>query len=142
MIKALWLWQKNKIQIRSFNQWAFLSSTYLPNFDTYLALAVFWQFQAVAGSCRQYQDCIHLFLPVFFYIIVPYASLKAYVSKEILNRHCLSLSLNADLCIHFYWLSRLREASHRKMIQSSTLRQRIWPCHFKISSDTPALSLM
>ena len=50
---------------------------------------------------------------------------KAYVSEEILNWHCLSLSLNADLCIHFYWLSRLRQASHRKMIQSSVLRLRL-----------------
>ena len=62
--------------------------------------------------------------------------LKAYVSEEILNWHCLSLSLNADLCIHFYWLSRLRQASHRKMIQISALKLRLWLCHFKISSDT------
>ena len=34
----------------------------------------------------------------------------------------LSLSLSADLCIHSYWLSQLKQASHRKMIQSSTLR--------------------
>ena len=27
---------------------------------------------------------------------------KAYLSEEILNWHCLSLSLNADICIHFY----------------------------------------
>ena len=27
---------------------------------------------------------------------------KAYVSEEILNWHCLSLSINADLCVHFY----------------------------------------
>ena len=40
------------------------------------------------------------------------------------------LSLNADLCIHSYWLSRLRQASHRKMIQSSALRIRLW--RFKI----------
>ena len=68
-------------------------------------------------------------------------NLKAYVSEEILNWHCLSLSLNADLCIHFYWLSRLRQASHRKMIQSSALRLRLWLCHFKISSDTPAFNV-
>ena len=36
------------------------------------------------------------------------------------------LSLSADLCIHSYWLSRLREASHRKMIQSSALRLRLY----------------
>ena len=35
-----------------------------------------------------------------------------------------SLSLSAYLCIHFYWLSWLRLASHRTMIQSSTLRLR------------------
>ena len=40
------------------------------------------------------------------------------------------LSLSADLCIHSYWLSRLRQASHRKMIQSSALRLRLW--RFKI----------
>ena len=40
------------------------------------------------------------------------SKLKAYVCEEILNWHCLSL--NADLCIHFYWPSRLRQASHRK----------------------------
>ena len=60
----------------------------------------------------------------------------------ILNWHCLSLSLNADLCIHFYWLSRLRQASHIKMIQSSALSLRLWLCHFKISSDTSALRLI
>ena len=35
-------------------------------------------------------------------------------------------SLSADLCIHSYWLNRLRQASHRKMIQSSALRLRLW----------------
>ena len=35
------------------------------------------------------------------------------------------LSLSADLCIHFYWLSRLRQASHRKIIQKSALRLRL-----------------
>ena len=34
--------------------------------------------------------------------IFTFLLLKAYVSEEILNWHCLSLSLNADLCIHFY----------------------------------------
>ena len=38
----------------------------------------------------------------------------------------LSLSLSADLCIHSYWLSRLRQASHRKMNQNSALRLRLW----------------
>ena len=37
-----------------------------------------------------------------------------------MKRLCFSLS--ADLCIYSYWLSRLRQASHRKMIQSSALR--------------------
>ena len=32
------------------------------------------------------------------------------------------LSLNADFCIHFYWLSQLRQPSQRKMIQSSALQ--------------------
>ena len=38
--------------------------------------------------------------------VTTFSYLKAYVSEEILNWHCLSL--NANLCIHFYWLSRLR----------------------------------
>ena len=36
------------------------------------------------------------------------------------------LSLSADHCIHSYWLSRLRQASHRKKIQSSALRLKLW----------------
>ena len=35
------------------------------------------------------------------------------------------LSLNAYLCIHFYWLSWLRQASHIKLIQNSALRLRL-----------------
>ena len=50
----------------------------------------------------------------------------------------LSLSLSDDLCIHSYWLSWLRQASYRKMIQNLALRLRLWLCHFKISSDTSA----
>ena len=46
--------------------------------------------------------------------------LKAYLSEEILN--WLSLSLSAELCIHFYSLSQLRQASQRKMIQCLALR--------------------
>ena len=55
--------------------------------------------------------------------------LKAYVSEEILSWH----SLSADLCIHFYCLSQLRQASQRKIIQSSALRLRLWLglCQFK-----------
>ena len=68
--------------------------------------------------------------------------LKTYVSDEVFNWHCLSLCLIADLCIHFYWLSWLRQASLRKMIQSSALRLRLWPGHFKIASDTWALSFL
>jgi hypothetical protein len=59
---------------------------------------------------------------------------KAYVSEEILNWH--SRSLSADICIHFYCLSWLRQASQRKMIQSSFLRLRL--SQFKISPDAPA----
>ena len=40
------------------------------------------------------------------------------------------LSLSADLCIHSYLLSQLRQASHRKMIQISALILRLW--HIKI----------
>ena len=47
--------------------------------------------------------------------------LKAYVSEEILNWYRLSLSLSADLCIHFYCLSQLRQAVQRKVIQTSAL---------------------
>ena len=74
-----------------------------------------------------------------YFIKIRFA-LKAYVSEEILSCHSLCLSLNTDLCIHFYWLCQLRQANHRKMIQISALRLRLWLCHFKISSDTPALS--
>ena len=48
--------------------------------------------------------------------------MKAYVSEEILNWHSLSFCLSANFCIHFYCLSCLRQASQRKMIQSSALR--------------------
>ena len=58
-----------------------------------------------------------------FKICISDWALKAYVSEEILNWH--SLSLSADLCINFYCLSRLRQASQRKMIQSSALRIRL-----------------
>ena len=44
----------------------------------------------------------------------------------------LNLSLSADLCIHSYWLSWLRQASHRKLIQNSALRLR----RFKILTKT------
>ena len=44
--------------------------------------------------------------------------LTASVSEEI-------LSLSADLCIHSYCLSRLMQASQRKMIQSSTIGLRL-----------------
>ena len=70
------------------------------------------------------------------------SSLKAYVSEEIFNCQSLRHSLNSDLCIHFYWLSRLRLASCRKKNQSSAIRLRLWLCHFKISSDTPTFSSM
>ena len=58
------------------------------------------------------------------------------LSEGILS--CHSLSLNADLCIHFYWLSQQSQVSHRQMIQNSALKLRLWLCHFKISKDTPA----
>ena len=60
--------------------------------------------------------------------------LKNLVSEETLNWQ----SPSADLCIHFYCLSELRQASQRKMIQSSALRI----SHFKISSDIPALQYL
>ena len=44
----------------------------------------------------------------------------------------LSLSHSAELCIHFYCLTRMRQASRRKTIQSSALRLR----HFKIDTKT------
>ena len=47
--------------------------------------------------------------------------LKNLVSEETLNWQ----SPSADLCIHFYCLSELRQASQRKMIQSSAIRQRL-----------------
>ena len=51
--------------------------------------------------------------------------LKAYVSEKILSLLSLRHSLSADICIHFHCLTSLRQASHRKMIQSSALRQRL-----------------
>ena len=50
------------------------------------------------------------------------------VSRTVFVKILKRLSLSADLCIHSYWLSRLRQASQGKMIQSSALRLR----HFKI----------
>ena len=59
--------------------------------------------------------------------------LKSHVSEEILNWH--SLSLSADLCIHFNLISQLRQPIQRKMSQSSALRL----SQFKTTSDTPGL---
>ena len=44
------------------------------------------------------------------YFLLPIIAYWRPVIVRILKR----LSLNADLCIHCYWLSRLRQASHRK----------------------------
>ena len=60
--------------------------------------------------------------------------LKTYVSEEILKWHSHSLSHSAYICIHFYCLSRLGQASKRIMIQSSALWLRL--SQFKNSSDT------
>ena len=57
--------------------------------------------------------------------------LKSYVSGEIL--FCFSRS--ADLCIHFYWLSLVRQAINRKIIQSIVIRL------FKYHSAVAATSL-
>ena len=62
--------------------------------------------------------------------------LKANVSQEILNWHSLRHSHSADICIHFYCLSWLRQARQRKMIQSSALWLCLRLCQFKISWDT------
>ena len=67
------------------------------------------------------------------------SKLKAYVSEEILNWHCLSL--NADLCIHFYWPSRLRQASHRNMIQRSRLRLCLFVCLLYVPLSTAHLDI-
>ena len=77
----------------------------------------------------------HKYYLFYDYVYLFCLYLKAYVSEEVLNWH--SLSLSSDLCIYFYCLSRLRQVSQRKMIQSSALRLRL--SQFKISSDTPAL---
>ena len=61
---------------------------------------------------------------------------KANVSQEILNWHSLRHSHSADICIHFYCLSWLRQARQRKMIQSSALWLCLRLCRFKISWDT------
>ena len=73
-------------------------------------------------------DYIFDFTQTFSFWTFHVQKLLRTVFVKILKR--LSLSLNADLCIHSYWLSRLRQAGHRKMIQSSALRLRIW--RFKI----------
>ena len=65
---------------------------------------------------------------------------KAYVSAKILNWHRLRHSHSADICIHFYCLSWLRQARQRKMIQKSALWLCLRLCQFKISWDTLALS--
>ena len=51
--------------------------------------------------------------------------LKAHVSEEILKWPSLSCSLSADLCIHFYCLSQLKQARQRKIIHSSALILRL-----------------
>ena len=66
-------------------------------------------------------------------------SLKANVSQKILNWHSLRHSHSAEICIHFYCLSWLRQARQRKMIQSSALWLCLGLCQFKISWDTEAL---
>ena len=62
--------------------------------------------------------------------------LKAYVSAKILNWHSLRHSHSAEICIHFYCLSWLRQARQRKMIQKSALWLCLRLCQFKISWDT------
>ena len=79
-------------------------------------------------------DFTFMFMPLHCLIWLKLWQTFGTVFVKILKR----LSPNADLCIHSYWLSPLRQASHRKMIQSSALR--LWLRHFKISSDTPAFS--
>ena len=76
---------------------------------------------------------LHIF---FFYLAYAcFGKEKTYVSEEILNWHGLSLS--AEFCIHFYCLTQMRQASQRKIIQSSALRLRLWLSQFKISLGTP-----
>ena len=52
---------------------------------------------------------------------------RDYRTVFVKNLKCLSLSLSlsAYLFIHFYWLSWLKQASHRKLIQNSALRLRL-----------------
>ena len=67
-------------------------------------------------------------------------SVKTNVSQEILSWHSLRHSHSADICIHFYCLSWLRQARQRKMIQKSALWLCLRLCQFKIFADTWAFS--
>ena len=85
---------------------------------------------------HEIRKCIgSMFIPYFEYFCFDQLKILLFFLsklKEILNWH----SLSADLCIRFYCLSWLRQASQRKMIQSSALRLRL--SQFKIYSDAPA----
>ena len=75
------------------------------------------------------------FNSIDLFFCLPYACFgkqKTDVSEEILSWYTLSLS--ADLYIHFHCLSWLRQAFWRKMIQSSAIRLILWLSQFKISS--------
>ena len=75
-------------------------------------------------------------LLLFFWPRESWMVLKANVSQEILNWHSLRHSHSAEICIHFYCLSWLRQARQRKMIQNSALWLCLRLCQFKISWDT------
>ena len=87
-----------------------------------------------AGTSKMYvpsnikTDYIFDFTQTFSFWTFHVQKLLRTVFVKILKR--LSLSLSANLCNHYYWLCWLRQASHRKMIQSSALRPRLW--RFKI----------
>ena len=65
--------------------------------------------------------------------------LKANISQKILNWHSLRHSHSAEICIHFYCLSWLKQARQIKMLQNSALWLCLRLCQFKISWDTQAL---
>ena len=52
--------------------------------------------------------------------------LRSLVIKSLIDNIFIErLGFSAYLCIYFYWLSWLRQASHRKLIQNSALRLRL-----------------
>ena len=84
----------------------------------------------------------------FASIFIAQADWGKQVKEKWFNVQLLVAKLGAQHCnliseysfIRYLRVSRLRQASQRKMIQSSALRLRLWLCQFKISLDNPAFN--